>query len=226
VKERLVKTAANLLEASQNDMEVSDGKFYVKGSPNVYITIKDVVRVFYAGVDKLPQGVEPTLDVTYVFRPEKKGMFNTFSHAVHIPVIEFEPETGTCKFLKYLIVEDCGKIVNQDVVDGQLAGGLAQVIGGIFFEEMKYDEDGQLLTGTFAEYLIPTAVDIPTPVIEHTVTPSTFPGGFKGMAESSNVCGYAAIVNAVDDALSHFDKEINYTYLFPERLWRLINSRE
>jgi len=132
-------------------------------------------------------------------------------------MVEVDAETGSVKFLKYFIAEDCGNIVNSQLVDGQIDGGLAQVIGGVFFEEMKYDENGQLLTATFLDYVLPTSIVVPSPTIVHTVTPSSIPGGFKGMGESSNQTGYAAIIGAIEDALSPIEPIVE-TYMPPEKI--------
>lgn len=226
VRRRIVKVAAGLLEANENDIVLSNRTVSVKGTPSISLDIRDVTRVFYANVDKLPEDMPPTLDVINSFKPKKKGPFNTFSHTVHVPVVRIDPETGQVRVLKYVIVEDCGNIVSKEMVDGQIYGGLAQVIGGVFFEESKYDEDGQLLTSSFVDYLLPTAKELTVDLkVDHTVTPSKFPGGFKGMGESSNVCGYAGLLNAVNDAIGETSAEINETGLSPERLWSSIHLK-
>jgi aerobic carbon-monoxide dehydrogenase large subunit len=226
VKTKLTVAAASMLEANELDLEFSSRKIHVKGSSSPSLRIEEVAKAFYALTDKLPPGLEPSLDETYYFKPEKKkGLFNAFTHAVHVPIVEVDSETGKCKFLKYVVVEDCGKVIIKENVDGQICGGLAQVIGGMFYEESKYNEDGQLVSGTFTDYLIPSAVEAPVSlIIDHTTTLGLYAGGAKGMGESSNVCGYAAILNAVDDAFSKFNKEMNDPHLSPENLWRSMNS--
>jgi carbon-monoxide dehydrogenase large subunit len=224
MRAKLIKVAASLLEANENDIEVKDRKFFVRGMPNIYLRMEDVANVFYANTEKLPDGLEPALEVKRFFKPKKVGLFNAFSHAIHIAIVEVERDTGNCKIMKYFIVEDCGNIIVREVVDGQITGGLVQVIGGIFLEEMKYDENGSLLTTTFADYLLPSSLIAPDISIDHSSSPSQMPGGAKGMAESSNVAGYAAILNAIDDALAPYGIEVNYSHLPPERIWKLLNT--
>jgi aerobic carbon-monoxide dehydrogenase large subunit len=228
VRSKLTRAAASMLEANELDLEFTSRRIHVKGSSAPSLRIEEVAKAFYALTDKLPPGLDPSLDETYYFKPEKKkGLFNSFTHAAHVPIIEFDSETGKCAFVKYVVVEDCGKVIIRETVDGQIYGGLAQVIGGMFYEEAKYDEDGQLVSGTFTDYLIPSAVETFSSLdIDHTTTPSLYPGGAKGMGESSNVCGYAAILNAVDDAFSEFGKEVNITLLSPENVWRSVRSTE
>ena len=224
VRRRIVRVAARMLEANENDIVLSNRKVSVKGTPSISLDIREVTRVFYANVDKLPEDIPPTLDVFHTFKPKKKGPFNTFSQTVHVPVVSLDPETGQVRILKYVIVEDCGNVVSKEIVDGQLYGGLAQVIGGVFFEESKYDNDGQLLTSSLVDYLLPSAKEVTAEVkVDHTVTPSKFPGGFKGMGESSNVCGYAAILNAVNNAIGDSRSELNETDVSPEKLWNSIH---
>lgn len=222
LKQRLVKAAASMLEANELDVELKNRMASVKGSSNMKLRIEDVANMFYANTEKLPLGLEPSLEINHFFKPLKKGAFNAFSYAVHIPVVELDKDTGVCRFLKYVIFEDCGKIINKEVVDGQLQGGLAQVVGGIFFEEMKYDDGGQLLTSSFLDYLIPSSREVPVPIISHTITQPSLSAVPKGMGESSIIAGYAAILNAMSDVL---DSEVNNTHLPPEELWRIQRSR-
>jgi aerobic carbon-monoxide dehydrogenase large subunit len=221
IRDRVLKVAAKILEANPEDIQLEGGKAFVKGWSHKNVNFENIARKFYASTNELPEDIEPGLAASCTFKPKRrKGLFNEISCSVHIPVVEVDLETGLVKFLRYFIVGDCGNIVDRQLVDGQIMGGLAQVIGGVFYEEMKYDENGQLLTGTFLDYNLPTSIEVPSPTIEHTVTPSSVPGGFKGMGESSNQTGYAAIVSAVEDALSPIEPIVE-TYLTPEKILRI-----
>ena len=142
-----------------------------------------------------------------------------------IPVVEVDVETGTVKFLKYVIVHDCGVEVNPRIVEGQVVGGTAQGIGGTLLEELVYDEDGQLLTTSFMDYLIPTATDIPKFEVFHMQTAAPqIPGGYKGMGEGGCVYTYAAVANAVADAIEHLGVEITSTPLSPSNVLKLLRQ--
>jgi aerobic carbon-monoxide dehydrogenase large subunit len=225
IRERLVRAAAHIWRCDPLQIELRDGLIFVKGSPKGQnMSIQNLARLFYTDMNLLPDLGCWNLEATSTFRPEKKGPFNTFSHSAHISMVEVDPETGKIKILRYFVVEDCGNIVSPQAVDGQICGGVTQVVGGVLFEEIKYGEDGQLLSDTFMDYLLPSALDAPEVVIEHIATPSSFPGGFKGMSESPNICGYASMVNAVEDALTPLSVKCDETRLFPSNVYEMINS--
>ena len=222
IRGRLVKAASHVLSAKESDIVISDGMVASKGEPNKTTSIRKLARLFYTNMNGLPQLEEPNLEVVSTFRPVKRGPFNAFSHAIHVPIVEVDAETGKVRILRYFVVEDCGNVASIDAVNGQIIGGVTQVAGGVFYEEIKYSEDGQLLSNTFMDYLLPSAIEAPDVTIEHMTTPSTLFGGFKGMSESPNICGYAAIVNAVEDALRSFNSSLNQTNLFPETIHRSV----
>ena len=143
----------------------------------------------------------------------------THSNVTHLATVEVDPETGHITLLRYIVVEDCGRIINPIIVDGQIQGGVAQGIGTAMYEHAIYDENGQFLTGTLLDYLVPTALDIPRVEIGHIETPSPFSrGGIKGMGEGGAIAPPAAIANAVADALSPFGAQVNAIPLTPERV--------
>ena len=145
----------------------------------------------------------------------------------HLALVQVDPETGLVQVKKYFIVEDCGTILDHVIVDGQVLGGAAQGIGNALFEELKYDADGPLLTGSLLDYLVPTALDMPEFHMVHTETPSPFtPGGVKGVGEAGTVGAYTAVANAVADALLPMRVELTALPVSPQVVWALINNSQ
>jgi carbon-monoxide dehydrogenase large subunit len=150
----------------------------------------------------------------------------TWASAVHVAVVEVDTGTGHVKLLRYLVAHDCGKIINPTIVEGQVHGGVAQGVGGALFEEMVYDEEGQLLTGTLLDYLVPTAMELPPIETVHLEYPSPRnPLGIKGLGEGGAISPPAAIANAIDDALTPFGVRVCETPASPARVLALIESR-
>ena len=144
---------------------------------------------------------------------------STHANATHLATVEVDIETGQIKILRYIVVEDCGTIINPMVVDGQIQGGVAQGIGTALYEQLVYDENGQLLTGTLMDYLAPTATEVPRVEIGHIESPSPYtPKGIKGVGEGGAIAPPAAIANAVADALGPFGVRVNEVPLTPERV--------
>src|SRR5215212_4352925 len=199
VVDKARKLAAHLLEAAEEDIEFEAGRFSVAGSPNQNVTIQDVAGAAYLA-DNLPEGMEPLLNADHVFDPPNF----TWPYGTHVCVVEVDTETGMVTIPKYVAVDDCGPVINPAIVDGQLHGGIAQGIGQALYEEAVYDEDGNLVTGTMVDYLIPSAPEVPNMILDRTETPSpTNPMGVKGIGESGTIAASPAVVNAVIDALSH-----------------------
>jgi carbon-monoxide dehydrogenase large subunit len=218
VREKLLRIAAHLLEADPADLIVQDGRVAVRGLPDRHVTMRDVAKAAYGGVRHLPRGMEPGLEVTRFYDP----YYGTASNATHMAVVEVDRGTFQVRILRYLVTEDCGRIINPLVVDGQVHGGVAQGVGAALLEEMVYDGEGQLLTGTLMDYLVPTAGEVPAMEVHHVETPSpTALGGFRGMGEGGTIGAPAVIANAVSDALSDLGIEVNELPLSPERLFRL-----
>ena len=147
-----------------------------------------------------------------------------FSNATHAVTVEVDRVTGQVQILRYVVSEDCGNMINPMVVEGQIVGGIAQAVGGVFYEHMIYDEDGNPTTTTFLDYLIPTAAEIPDVELGHVVTPSNTPGGYKGLGEGGAICAPAALLNAVRDALAPLGVSVTEQPLSPDRVLRLIDD--
>jgi carbon-monoxide dehydrogenase large subunit len=217
VKHKARTIAAHMLEASPDDLEWKVDRFQVKGSPDRAKTIADVIGAAWAA-DDLPEGVEPGLEETTFFDPPNC----TFPFGCHICVSEVDPETGKVELKRYVAVDDCGRQINPMIVDGQVQGGIAHSVGQALFEETVYDDDGQCLTTTLVDYMIPTAAEIPAIETDRTETLSpTNPLGVKGIGEAGTIAATAAIVNSVCDALDieHIDMPLQ-----PERVWRVLQG--
>ncbi len=219
MREKLVAIAAHALESAPDDIVLEDRTAYVRGTPSRRLTLKDLAGLAYQG-GRLPEGMEPGLEVKRVFDPPTWS----FSYGIHVAGVDVDVETGSLHILQYHILHDCGTVINPLIVDGQLVGGLAQGLGGAVMEELVYGLDGQLLTATLMDYLIPTASEMPPVSLEHMETRSPFtPGGMKGMAEGSLVASPACVANALADALSPFGEVPIVEYpLTPERVWQLV----
>ena len=214
LREKMFTLAAEMLEARPDDLELQAGAVGLRGSPSRRVTIADVARRALHEPHLLPEGVEPGLEVTRRFMPPEPGSFSAAVHAAHV---ELDADTGAVRLLRYVVVEDCGKVVNPMIVDGQVQGGVAQGVGGALFEHLVYDENGTLVTASLMDYLLPTAAEVPPIEVHHLESPSPLvPGGFKGMGEGGAVNAPAAVLGAVNDALSPLGVLANHTPLTPE----------
>jgi aerobic carbon-monoxide dehydrogenase large subunit len=212
--ERIKDVASHLLEAAPGDLEIADGKVYVAGSPEQHVTVEKVARAVHLEAHLLPEGEAGTLDATAGFDPP-----GTFSNATHGVVVEIDPETGAVRLERYVVVEDCGVMINPMIVEGQVRGGVAQGIAAALYEKLVYDDEGQLVTSTLMDYLVPTTTEIPPIEIHHLETPCEFSEtGAKGMGEGGTMGAPAAIASAVADALSHLDIEVDALPITPDRL--------
>ena len=220
LREKIKRVGAHLLEVAVEDVEFLDGQVGVKGVPSKRMSIKEIARaVVYNRAGLLPEGEDAGLELTATYDPP----LMTFSNATHMAEVEVDRETGRLRILKYVVVEDCGRMINPTLVEGQIHGGVAQGLGGVLLEEIPYDENGQPLAVSFMDYLMPTATDVPDMVVDHVATPSAMvPGGFKGMGEGGVVSAPAAIVNAVSDALGGV--AIGRYPLTPERIRELVTQ--
>ena len=212
------RVAGHLLEVSADDVELIDGQARVKGAPTRSITIAELAkRVIFTDASQLPPGEQPGLDVTHYYDTPPA----TYSNATHIAIVEVDLQTGGLTILRYVVAEDCGRIINPMVVDGQVQGGVVQGLGGALLEHLVYDENGQLLATSFMDYLLPTAADVPAIEIAHIETPSPLvAGGFKGAGEGGAVAPFATIANAAADALASFAPNVSQLPLSPERVYR------
>jgi aerobic carbon-monoxide dehydrogenase large subunit len=220
VVEKGKKIAAHMLEAAEEDIEFEGGRFSVAGSPNQNVAIQNVAAAAYLA-DNLPEGMEPLLNEDYTFDPPNF----TWPYGTHICVVEVDTETGMVTIPKYVAVDDCGPVVNPAIVDGQLHGGIAQGIAQALYEEAVYDDDGNLVTGTMVDYLVPGAPEIPNMILDRTETPSpTNPMGVKGIGESGAIAAQPAVINAVIDALSHEGITHIDMPASPMRVWQTLQE--
>lgn len=213
LRHKLGRFAAGLLEVSPDDLQWHPDGLGVRGVAAPSQRWDELARAARAaGVELVGLGqCDPP---------------STFPFAVHAVEVRIDPETGLAAIERYVIAEDCGPLINPLVVDGQVHGATAQGIGGALFEQLVYDEQGQLLSGSFLDYLLPAATDLPTLTIEHHATPSPVaPGGFKGVGEGGTLAPPGALANAISDALACFGIEINALPATPERLRQLIRAR-
>src|SRR5438128_4793140 len=220
VKSKMAKFAAALLEAHEDDLVFQNGMIAVKGAPASGKTFAEVASYAYVPVP-LPEGLEPGLSDEAFFEPGN----NTYPFGCHISMIEIDRKTGEPTLLKLVAVDDAGNLINPLIVEGQIHGGLAQGIGQAMIEEVVYNEDGQLLTGSFMDYALPRRADFPRLELDHTVTPTPVnPFGAKGVGEAGTLGSTPCIVAATVDALSEFGVKHVDMMLRPEKLWRIIHG--
>ena len=220
VREKLLNAASHLLETAIADLVAEDGVIAVAGTDRT-ITFGEVARAVYGEMGRLPPEARGELAATETYDP----VFGTTSSATHIAVVMIDPETCDVRVERFAVAEDCGKVVNPMIVDGQVHGGVAQGIGAALYEEVVYDEDGQIATATLADYLVPTACEIPAIEVEHieSASPTTL-GGFRGMGEGGTIGAPAAVANAVADALAPLGVAVNELPITPQRVFRLIEA--
>jgi carbon-monoxide dehydrogenase large subunit len=216
VRRKLLTIAGGLLEASPADLVLRDGHVSVRGVPDRGVTIADVARHAHTlPPGGLPEGVAPGLEATQPFDPPGP----TFSGAVHLALVEVDRQTGGVSVREYVVVEDCGPVINPTIVEGQIHGAVAQGIGEALGERIVYDESGQLVTGTLMDYALPTAAGLPAFTIGHLETPSPLtPGGYKGMGEGGTIGAPAAVANAVADAVKPLGLSVTTLPILPADL--------
>ncbi|GAA2638685.1 molybdopterin-dependent oxidoreductase [Dactylosporangium fulvum] len=216
VRDKARVVAAHMLECSPDDLEFTGGAFRVRGTPDAAKTVADAAFAVFAAHD-LPDGVEATLDADATFDPQTFS----FPHGTHLCATLVDTQTGRVTIHRYVAVDDVGKVVNPLIVEGQVHGGVAQGIAQALHEEAVYDASGTLLTGSFVEYTIPSAADLPTIVTDRTETPATSnPLGVKGVGEAGAIAATPAVVNAIVDALRPFGVDDVPMPCTPERVWR------
>jgi carbon-monoxide dehydrogenase large subunit len=220
VIEKAKRVAAHLMEASENDIEFVDGRLHVRGDPEQGRTIQEVALATFTA-HNFPDGTEPSLDSEHTYDPENFS----FPHGTHLCATEVDTETGRVTIRSYVAVDDVGKVVNPLIVEGQVHGGIVQGIAQALYEEAVYDDDGNLLTTTLADYLVPSAADLPHLTTDRTETPATTnPLGVKGVGEAGTIASTPAVVNAIVDALRPMGIDDVPMPCTPERVWRAIQS--
>ncbi|MCY3662533.1 MAG: xanthine dehydrogenase family protein molybdopterin-binding subunit [bacterium] len=214
VRAKLLRIAAELMEASPDDLDLGGGAVSVRGTPARRMTVAQVAQAAYMRPDALPDDVSGGLEHTARFKAPPV----TYSNAAHACTCEVDVATGAVRLLRYAVSEDCGVMINPMVVKGQIAGGVVQGIGGALLEEMAYDSDGNPLTTTLAEYLVPSAAEVPVIEYGHVVTPSDTPGGHKGTGEGGAIGSVPCVFNAVADALAPLSVRLTAGPLSPDRI--------
>jgi carbon-monoxide dehydrogenase large subunit len=219
VIEKAKVIAAGLIEASADDLEWSAGRFSVRGDPEKGVTIGEVaLAVFFA--HNTPEGVEPSIDADATYDPNNFS----FPHGTHLCATEVDTETGMVTIRSYVAVDDVGKVVNPTIVEGQVHGGIAQGIAQALYEEAVYDDAGNLLTTTLADYLVPSATDLPSYVTSRTESPGDNRLGVKGVGEAGTIASTPAVVNAIVDALRPLGVADITMPCTPERVWRALQA--
>jgi aerobic carbon-monoxide dehydrogenase large subunit len=219
IAEKAKAVVAHNLEAAPEDIELRDGKFSVKGSPDKGMTLAEAAGAAYLNL--VPDGMEPGLEDTTFYDPENF----VFPFGAHACIVDVDGETGKVTVVRYVAVDDCGNAINPLLIDGQVHGGIVHALGQALYERVHYDEDGQLVTGTFVDYALPTAAEMPSFETDRTVTPSPVNSlGAKGVGEAGTIAGSAAVTNAVIDALRPLGVDYMNMPLSPMRVWEAING--
>ena len=211
---------AHQLEAAPEDIELRDGKFSVRGSPDKGLTLAEVAGAAYTTME-MPEGMEPGLDEQAFYDPENF----VFPFGAHACVVDVDPETGKVKVVRWVAVDDCGPAINPMLIDGQVHGGIVHGIGQALYERIHYDEAGQLVTGTFVDYALATAAELPSFETDRTETPSPVNSlQVKGVGEAGTIAATPAVTNAVIDALRPLGVEFINMPLSPMRVWEAIQE--
>jgi carbon-monoxide dehydrogenase large subunit len=218
---RIVAIAAHKLEAAEADIELADSRASVRGDPMAGVSLADIAATAYFEPASLPPGVPAGLETSARYTNTTPFVW---VNATHLCTCEVDVVTGRVRLLRYIVSEDCGPMINPNVVEGQIAGGTVQGIGGVLYENLVYDEDGNPMTTTFVDYLLPTSTEVPVIEYGHVETPSPGPGGYKGVGEGGAIGAPPAVVNAVADALSPFGVTITRLPLGPAQIVALIEE--
>ncbi len=222
LREKLVTIAAHRLEAAPEDIELVRSQANVRGTPSVSITYQELAQLAYFATDQLPDGVSAGLEASGRYTTPRPFIW---ANATHICTCEVDIVTGQVTVLRYIVGEDCGPMINPNIVEGQIAGGSVQGIGGVLYEHWAFDDDGNPLATTFMDYLLPGATEVPVIEFGHVESLSAGAGGFKGVGEGGAIGAPAAVVNAVADALSPFGVNVTHLPLGPADVVALLDGR-
>jgi carbon-monoxide dehydrogenase large subunit len=221
LRDKVRRVAGALLEAHEDDVELAGGRAGVRGAPDRALTLAEIARTVHFRSNEL-RGIEPSLDATVHYTNPQAW---TFTNGAHLCLVEVDLETGAVRVIKYVAVDDCGRLVNPALVDGQVCGGIAQGLGGALMEHCVYDENGQLLTTTLMDYAVPAAGDLPSIEVHHLETPAPHvAGGFKGAGEGGTAGAPGAVLNAVNDALAPYGAMITEQPITAERVMQAIQA--
>jgi aerobic carbon-monoxide dehydrogenase large subunit len=222
VVDKARRIVAHKLEAAPEDIEVRDGKFSVKGSPDKAMSLAEVAGLAYIPEGNLPERMEPGLEETAFYDPDNF----TFPFGAHAAVVEIDRETGKVDLVRYVAVDDCGTPINPNLIEGQIHGGITHAVGQALFEQVAYDESGQLMTGSFVSYALPSAAELPSFETDRTITPSPVNSlGVKGVGEAGTIAASAAVTNAVIDALRPVGVDFINMPLTPMRVWETMQEK-
>ncbi|MEW6476748.1 MAG: xanthine dehydrogenase family protein molybdopterin-binding subunit [Actinomycetota bacterium] len=219
LRAKIVEVAADLLEAAPDDLVIEDGRVHVRGTPAIAVSLAEVAvaaRQRRGDIRGTAKGDE-AIRVREIF----DGGAGGWSISTHVCFVEVDLDTGLVRIPRYIVVEDCGEIINPAIVDGQIRGGVAQGVGAVLYEKSTYDDQGQFQAGTFMDYLIPTATEIPEIEIHHVETPSDVFANYRGVGEGGMIGAPAAVTNAIEDALAEFGVRITEQHLPPSRILEL-----
>ena len=222
VGEKVRRIATHLLEMESAIIIATEPRLAIGDRALPRVGLKEVAKAAYAGLKRLPKGMEPGLEATCFYDP----YYGTASYATHGTVVEVDRDTFSIAVLRYVVADDCGRMINPLIVDGQVCGGVAQGLGGALLEEVVYDPSGQLITGSLMDYLVATATDLPRIEVGHLDIPSpTSLGGFRGVGESGTIGAPAAVANAINDALSPLGVELGELPITPLRIFERLDAR-
>ena len=221
LRERIVAIAAHRLEAAPDDIEIAESRVSVRGTPAIGFSLAELAALAYFEPQRLPPGTAAGLEATARYTAAVPSIW---VNATHLCTCEVDVETGHVRLLRYIVSEDCGPMINPSVVEGQIAGGTVQGIGGVLYEELAYDDDGNPVATTFLDYLLPTATEVPVLEYGHIETPSPGPGGYKGVGEGGAIGAPPAVVNAVADALAPFGVRLTSLPLTPARVLEALDA--
>ncbi|MGH7847209.1 MAG: xanthine dehydrogenase family protein molybdopterin-binding subunit [Candidatus Binatia bacterium] len=235
LREKLLKIAALHLQVPAKTLSIRDGKISSEEDPHKSVPVREIVRNAYGAIHLLPEDEEPGLEVTSYFInpnidyvPDALGRLNSFStypYAAVVAAVDVDVETGVLKIVKYCTVHDCGNVINPQIVETQHRGSVVQGIGAAIYEQILYDEEGQLLTASLMDYKVPTVEEVPEIIVGHLITPSPFsPLGTKGAGETGMLGPPPVLASAIEDALEEFGVEIRSLPYTPERILRLIRE--
>lgn len=223
LKEQILAIASEMLEVSAEDLEIVDGSATPKGVPQKAIPLAQIAMRGLMDPANLPAGVDSRLEADEAFTGEHITG-SGWSGGTHVCTVEVDVATGRVIILRYLVVEDCGRVINPAIVEGQVRGGVAQGIGEVLFEHAAYDKEGNFLAGTFMDYLLPTSAEIPSIEIDHLETDPEGEFGFRGVGEGGAIVAPATLTNAIDDALQPFGVRVCQQYLPPAKVLELVGA--
>ena len=219
LRERLQAVAGQILEAAASDIEIGDGRAFVRGT-DLGVEVRQLARAAYHQSHRFPAIAETGLSAVATYDP-----YGTFSNACHVAIVEVDIATGQVEIERFVVVEDAGRLINPMIVEGQIHGGVAQGIANALYEKVVYDDGGNILTGSLADYLVPTMAEIPELEIHHleTLTEASVTGA-KGVGEGGTIGAPAAVLNAVSDALAPFGVGIFEMPITPQRILQLLRE--